>query len=62
MKTDNNKLSETSITIIKDLIKDMNDLLLKGSNIEVAWGLENIHNEKSLIKNANRIKKSICSM
>ena len=54
------KLSPITIAVIKDLQKDIDDLLLLESNIEVIWKLENLHSMQQAFKmSANLIRKSL---
>jgi len=54
------KLNPTTIAVIKDLQKDVNDLLLLSSNIEVIWKLENLDTMEQAFKmSANLIRKSL---
>jgi len=54
------KLNPTTIAVIKDLQKDVNDLLLLGSNIEVICKLENLDTMQQAFKmSANLIRKSL---
>jgi len=54
------KFNPTTIAVIRELQKDVNDLLLLGSNIEVVWKLENLHNmEQAFKQSAELIRKSL---
>ncbi len=54
------KLNPITIAVIKDLQKDVDDLLLLDSNIEVIWKLENLQNMQQAFKtSAELIRKSL---
>jgi hypothetical protein len=54
------KLNPITIAVIKDLQKDVNDLLLLSSNVEVIWRLENLQNMQQAFKtSAELIRKSL---
>lgn len=53
------EINTTTKAIIQDLIDDMQDLLKKGSNIEVAWALEKLVSHKALEKSAELIRKHL---
>lgn len=52
-------LNETTLKIIRGLQDDLNEMLKSESNIEVAWKLERLHNDKSLKNNADSIRESL---
>ncbi len=55
-----NKLNQVTIEVIKDLQKDVNELMLLNSNIEVVWKLENLQDmQQAFKKSAELIRKSL---
>ncbi len=55
-----NKINQVTIEVIKDLQKDVNELMLLNSNIEVVWKLENLQDmQQAFKKSAELIRKSL---
>lgn len=55
----NQKLSKETLEVLKDLHDVIDKMLNLESNIEVAWKLEKLQNEKAFQKSADYIRKSL---
>ena len=55
----NQKLSNETIQMLKDLQDDINRMMSMESNIEVVWKMEQLQNEKAFQKSADFIRKSL---
>lgn len=55
----NQKLSNETIQMLKDLQDDINQMLNMESNIEVVWKMEQLQNERAFQKSADFIRKSL---
>jgi len=54
-------LDSFTIKILKDLHKDIEEILKADSNINVIWKLEDLHNNKAFLKSADIIRKHLNS-
>ena len=55
----NQKLSNETIQMLKDLQDDINRMMNMESNMEVVWKMEQLQNEKAFQKSADFIRKSL---
>jgi hypothetical protein len=55
----NQKLSNETIQMLKDLQDDINRMMNMESNMEVVWKMEQFQNEKAFQKSADFIRKSL---
>ena len=55
----NQKLSNETIQMLKDLQDDINRMMSMESNMEVVWKMEQLQNDKAFQKNADFIRKSL---
>ncbi len=55
----NQKLSNETIQMLKDLQDDINRMMSMESNMEVVWKMEQLQNEKAFQKSADFIRKSL---
>ena len=53
------KLNETTLKVLSELKEKISNLEKLGSNIDVAWALEAIHHNDTLLSFAEKIKQSV---
>ena len=50
---------QSTIKAIKDIQLILDEMLTLGSNMEVVWRLESLHNQGTILKTANYIRESL---
>ena len=53
------KLNSTTLQVLSELKQKISNLEKQGSNIDVAWSLEAIHNQNQLLLYAEKIKDGV---
>jgi hypothetical protein len=53
------KLNSTTLLVLSELKQKISNLEKLGSNIDVAWSLEAIHNQNQLLLYAQKIKDQV---